>query len=49
MFRSDGRKYEGSWRKGKQHGQGIYTNGSGIAKRGEWTDGKRVKWLGNLA
>ena len=32
---SDGRKYEGAWMNGKQHGTGIYTSASGKTKKGE--------------
>ena len=30
----DGRKYEGQWENGKQHGVGIYTTSSGKTKKG---------------
>ena len=30
---------------GKQHGVGIYHTTKGDAKKGEWKDGKRVRWV----
>jgi hypothetical protein len=44
-FRPDGRKYDGEWKNGKQHGIGIYTSASQKTKKGEWSEGKRVAWL----
>ena len=42
----DGRKYEGWWYKGKQHGLGTYIdNAKGSIKYGLWENGKRVKWF----
>lgn len=41
----DGRKYDGGWLDGKQHGFGKYYSSSGEIKYGEWKDGKRVKWI----
>jgi len=45
FFWPDGRKYEGGWRNGKQHGIGTYTSASGKTKQGEWQEGKRLHWL----
>ena len=45
IFRPDGRKYEGQWMNGKQHGEGVYTTSNGRTKRGMWVDGKRTQWL----
>ena len=45
LIRPDGRKYEGQWLNGKQHGVGVYTSASGKSKKGEWSEGKRIKWL----
>ena len=45
IIRPDGRRYEGSWSNGKQHGQGVYYNAQGRRKEGEWQDGKRVRWI----
>ncbi len=41
----DGRKYEGYWREGKQHGEGNYYTAKGKMRRGQWENGKRVAWL----
>jgi len=41
--RPDGKKYEGTWLKGKQHGKGIVTNSKGEKQHSEWRDGKRIK------
>ena len=43
--RPDGRKYEGQWMNGKQHGEGVYTTSNGRTKRGKWVDGKRTQWI----
>lgn len=43
--RPDGRRYEGYWQNGKQHGQGVYYNAQGRRKDGEWNEGKRVRWI----
>jgi hypothetical protein len=32
----DGRKYEGDWQDGKQHGIGIFTSKDNLVKKGEW-------------
>ena len=45
LKRGDGRKYEGSWLNGKQHGKGVFTKASGEQKEGEWFEGKRTQWL----
>ena len=37
---SDGDKYVGEWKNGKQHGQGTYTWASGDKYVGEYKDGK---------
>ena len=44
-LRPDGRRYEGFWGNGKQHGKGIYYNAEGRRKEGEWNEGKRVRWI----
>ena len=43
LYRPDGRKYEGTWLKGKQHGKGLYTNKNGMTVESEWNQGKRVE------
>jgi hypothetical protein len=40
----DGNKYDGEWKRGKQHGKGIYITADGTERSGEWADGKRTKW-----
>lgn len=42
---SDGRVYDGGWKAGKQHGEGTFISQDGETKRGEWKDGKRIKWI----
>ena len=42
---ADGRKYEGEWKLGKQHGKGKYILLDGTVKMGIWEDGKRAKWV----
>ena len=41
----DGKKYDGGWLDGKQHGRAIYTNSKGQVKTGEWDHGKRKRWI----
>ena len=43
----DGKKYEGYWYNGKQHGQGRFTNTAGKSRIGVWLNGDRLKWLPN--
>ena len=35
----DGRRYEGEWKEGKMHGEGVMTT----VVHGVWKDGKLVK------
>lgn len=42
---ADGRRYEGEWKNGKQHGKGKYILLDGTIKTGIWEDGKRAKWV----
>jgi hypothetical protein len=42
---ADGRKYEGEWKNGKQHGKGKYILLDGEERMGLWEDGKRIKWV----
>ncbi len=45
-YRSDGRKYKGRWKNGKQHGEGeFYNPRENIWRKGLWNEGKRVKWV----
>lgn len=44
-YRSDGRKYKGEWKYGKQHGKGeFYNPQTKVWKKGIWSDGRRVQW-----
>jgi len=43
--RVDGRKYEGEWVNGMQHGKGIFVNKFGERLEGLWKNGKREKWI----
>lgn len=50
IFRSDGRKYKGYWKNGKQHGEGeFYQNKENMWKKGIWSEGKRVRWTNDTA
>ena len=41
----DGKRYKGKWKRGKQHGEGaIYEPSLREWKKGEWYEGRRVKW-----
>jgi hypothetical protein len=45
-IRSDGRKYKGGWKNGKQNGEGEFLqNASSQWKKGQWSEGKRVRWI----
>ena len=38
--------YRGEWKDGKQQGVGYFLNvGEKREKKGEWVDGKRIKWI----
>ena len=42
----DGKKYNGEWKNGKQHGFGEYFNVADKTwKKGIWEFGRRKKWL----
>ena len=45
IFRPDGRRYEGGWLDGKQHGKSTYINAKGVVKVGIWEHGKRIEWV----
>ena len=46
IFRADGRKYNGMWKIGKQHGEGYFYNvETKTWQRGIWDEGKRVRWI----
>ncbi|MBU1650403.1 MAG: hypothetical protein KKF37_13735 [Proteobacteria bacterium] len=39
----DGRKYEGQWLDGLQHGKGTLTAADGTSKSGNWEDGDFIE------
>ena len=41
----NGKKYIGYWKNGKQHGIGSIININGKELRGEFMDGKRLRWI----
>jgi hypothetical protein len=43
--RPDGRKYDGDWFDGKQHGIGRYTDINGKTIEAEWNMGRKVREL----
>ena len=45
IYRPDGKKYDGEWLNGKQHGKGTYYSIKGEKREGIWNEGKRDKWL----
>ena len=43
---TDGRRYDGWWARGKQHGIGTYIDTQKQSQKfGLWEGGKRVKWF----
>lgn len=44
MYMADGRRFEGEWVTGRQHGDGMVVNKDGTVKRGKWHKGKPVQW-----
>ena len=44
----DGSSYTGSWLDDKQHGIGIKKNKNNVQRGGEWKDGERIKWRGEV-
>ncbi len=45
QIRPDGRKYDGEWRDGKQHGRGVFITAAGKKREAEWGEGKRLRWV----
>ena len=41
--RADGRRYEGYWKDGKQHGKGRFYLKDGTYRDNVWEEGKKVK------
>jgi len=44
FYWEDGRKFDGEWKNGKQHGPGLYTNIKFESRKGIWKNGKLLKW-----
>ena len=44
MFFEDGTKFDGEWKKNKQHGRGFFTDKNGQLKEGVWRQGKCEVW-----
>lgn len=42
---ADGKQYEGNWKDGFHHGEGIYRKQGTPDRKGVWQDGQRLKWL----
>ena len=40
----DGRKYEGEWKNGVQHGDAYYHTSKHEVKHGRWENGNRIEW-----
>ena len=36
----DGATYEGGWKEGRKHGEGVLTEADGTVTEGEWVDGE---------
>jgi len=45
MTFEDGTYYEGKWKKGYKHGEGIAKLVNGKTRKGMWELGKLVDWL----
>ncbi len=45
-YRPGGKKYEGRWHNGRQHGNSVYTNGKGTKIAGVWRNGRKVEGAG---
>ncbi len=43
----DGRRFEGEFLQGKQHGIGIFISKNGQRREAEFKNGKRIRWLDN--
>jgi hypothetical protein len=41
----DGRSYDGEWRDGKQHGEGIFIDRNGKKRTAECKNGEKIKWM----
>ena len=40
-----GKKYDGDWHEGEQHGLGMCCSALGKVRLGEFKDGKRIRWI----
>lgn len=47
FYFSDGRKFSGDWKDGKQHGKGCYEK-KFIKREGVWKNGKKILCLNKL-
>lgn len=45
MIWANGEKYVGQWKDGQQHGTGSFTDKEHGTRKGQWKNGKNVKWL----
>lgn len=45
MTYPDGTYYDGQWKKGYKHGQGVQSLEDGRLRRGEWEIGELKQWL----
>ena len=42
LYWSDGSKFVGNWKNGKQNGKGVYYSTDGTKIEGEWVNGKKI-------
>ena len=44
IFSEKQARWEGIWKEGVQHGEGVFTDVEGKSKKGVWKSGKLLKW-----
>ena len=44
---TDGRRFVGTWKNGRQHGDGQIVSKDKTVQHGEWAAGKVVRWYEN--